>query len=269
MNANSRWHKDLDIPKTGGYLGIVTAIYTIKNLAGSFVAGPASDRYGRRIGMFVGAVIVLTGAIVMATAKTSGAYMAGRFLAGFGVAIVRSAAPAFVTEISPPQWRGPATLLYNSLWLIGAILASSIAYASGPIDSDLSWRLPLILQVVPAGVVVAFSLFLPESPRWLVANDRFDEAKALLVKYHAAGDEHSPLIALEMAEMRASIRQAASDKRWYDYSELVSTRANRYRTFLVVSMACIGKPNTATVISQARLRLFFRCVICADMLCAS
>jgi MFS family permease len=64
--------------------------------------------------------------------------MAGRLLAGFGVAIVRSAAPAFVTEIAPLQWRGPATLLYNSLWLIGAILASSIAYASGPMKSSLS-----------------------------------------------------------------------------------------------------------------------------------
>jgi MFS family permease len=132
--------------------------------------------------------------------------MAGRFLAGFGVAIFRSAGPAFVTEIAPLQWRGPATLLYNSLWLIGAILASSIAYGSGPMKSSLSWRLPLILQVVPSTIVVVFSLFLPESPRWLVANDRYKEARKLLVKYHAAGDENSPLITLEMAEMRASIR---------------------------------------------------------------
>jgi MFS family permease len=149
--------------------------------------------------------------------------MAGRFLAGFGVAIVRSAAPAFVTETAPLQWRGPATLLYNSLWLIGAILASFIAYASGSMKSSLSWRLPLILQVVPSTIVVVFSLFLPESPRWLVADDRYEEARKLLVKYHAAGDENSPLITLEMAEMRASIRQEASDKRWYDYSELFNS----------------------------------------------
>ncbi len=73
MNSNSRWHDDLQVPKTGSYLGIVTAIYTIGNLAGSFIAGPASDRYGRRIGMFGGSVIVLIGAIVMSTAQTSGA----------------------------------------------------------------------------------------------------------------------------------------------------------------------------------------------------
>ena len=241
MNANSRWHTDLNVPKDGGYLGIVTAIYTIGNLAGSLVAGPCSDRYGRRIGMFCGSSIVVVGAVVMATAHTSGAYMAGRFLAGFGVAIGRSAAPAFVTEIAPPQWRGPATLLYNSLWLIGAILASSIAYGTGPIQSSLSWRIPLILQVVPATIVLIFSLFLPETPRWLIANDRIEDAKKILTKYHAAGNENSPLVTLEVAEMHASIKMEASDKRWYDYSELVSTRSARYRTFLVLSMAFIGK----------------------------
>lgn len=240
MNSNDRWHKDLDVPKTGGYLGIVTAIYTIGNLSGSFIAGPASDKWGRRWGMFGGACVVEVGAIIMATAKTSGAYMGGRFMTGFGVAIVRSAAPAFVTETAPPSWRGPATLLYNSLWIIGAILSSSIAYGTGPIKSSLSWRIPLWLQIVPSSIVILFSLFLPETPRWLIANDRFDEAKKVLAKYHADGDETSPLIALEMAEMQASIKQQASDKRWYDYSELFNSRSSRYRTFLVVSIAAIG-----------------------------
>jgi MFS family permease len=240
MNANDRFHSDLGIPKTGGYLGIVTAIYTIGNLVGSFFAGPASDRFGRRIGMFIGATIVLMGAIVVFTAKHSQAYMAGRFFIGFGVSVSRSAAPAFVTEISPPQWRGPVTLLYNSLWIIGAILSSGVANATGPIKSDLSWRIPLTLQIVPSGIVLLTCLFLPESPRWLIANDRFEEAEVILTKYHANGVPNTPLVALEIAEMRESIKQEASDKRWYDYSELVSSRSERYRTFLVVSMAFIG-----------------------------
>lgn len=244
MNNNDRWHSDLKIPKEGGFLGIVTAIYTIGNLTGSFIAGPASDWYGRRIGMFVGALIVLTGAILMGAAPNSGAYMVGRFLAGFGVSIVRSAAPALVTELSPPHWRGPATLLYNSLWLIGAILSNGIAYATGPIKSEMTWRIPLILQVIPAAIVVLFGLLLPESPRWLIANDREDQALKIMAKYHANGDENSPLVMLEMAEMKASIRQHASDKRWYDYSELVNSRSSRYRTFLVVSIGCIGEQKT-------------------------
>lgn len=213
---------------------------SIGNLCGSLFGGPASDKYGRRIGMFIGSSIVLIGAITISSAPNVGAYMAGRFLTGFGVAIARSAAPSYVAEISPPQWRGPVTLLYNSLWLIGAILASSIAYKTGPLKSTLSWRLPLIIQVVPSSIVLLGSLFLPESPRWLIANDRHDEARRVLAKYHNGGDMDSQLVALEMAEMDKSICQEASDKRWYDYSELFNSRSARYRTFLVISMALIG-----------------------------
>jgi MFS family permease len=240
MNSNSRWHTDMKVPKTGGLLGIVTAIYTIGNIVGSFVAGPAGDRWGRRAGMFISAVIVIVGAVVLCTAQNVHAFLAGRFVTGFGLAIGRSAAPSWVAEFSPPQWRGPAVLLYNSLWLVGAIVSSAIAYGTGPIASSLSWRLPLILQVVPSTVVLLGAWLLPESPRWLIANDRHEEARALLAKYHANGDSNARLIDLEMVEMRDSIQQEASDKRWYDYSELFSSRSTRYRTFLVVSMAVIG-----------------------------
>lgn len=241
MNSNTAWHKDLNIPLKGGKLGIVTAIYTVGNIAGSFFAGPLSDRWGRKWGMFIGSWIIIVGVIIMTTASGAGSYMGGRFLGGLGVAVVRSSAPAFVTELSPPQWRGPVTLLYNSLWIIGAILASGIAYGTGPIKSSMSWKLPILLQVIPSTIVVIFVFFLPESPRWLIANDRYEEARKLLVRYHACGHENSPLVTLEMAEMRASIRQEASDKRWYDYSELINSRSNRYRTFLNISIAVIGK----------------------------
>jgi MFS family permease len=191
--------------------------------------------------MLIGSSVVMIGAIVMCTAQHRSAYMAGRFWVGFGVAITRSAAPAFITEISPPQWRGPVTLLYNSLWIIGAIIASAIAHATGPLKTDMSWRLPLIIQVVPSSIVLLGCLFLPESPRWLIANDRYEDARQILAKYHDGGDLDSPLVALEMAEMRDSIRQEASDKRWYDYSELWNTGSARYRTMLVISISCIGK----------------------------
>lgn len=257
MNSNDRWHSDLGIPKDGGLLGIVTAIYTIGNLAGCFAAGPATDWLGRRKGMFIGASIVLMGAIITCTAHGHSSYMAGRFWLGFGVAIARSAAPAYVAEIAPSPWRGPVVALYNSLWLVGAIIASGIANATGPMKSSLSWRLPLIIQVVPSSVVILFCLFLPESPRWLIANDRLDEAQAILTKYHANGDASNALVAYEVVEMRESIRLEASDKRWYDYSELWSSRSNRYRTFLVISIACIGKivmPLNGTMLTDRFVR---------------
>jgi hypothetical protein len=131
--------------------------------------------------------------------------------------------------------------LYNSLWTVGAIISSAISHATGPLHSDLSWRLPLMMQVVPSSIVIMGCLFMPESPRWLIANDRYDEAQKLVEKYHAAGATNSSLVSLQMAEMRESIQLEASDKRWYDYSELWSSPSNRYRTFLNIAMAFMGR----------------------------
>jgi hypothetical protein len=59
--------------------------------------------------------------------------------------------------------------------------------------------------------------FLPESPRWNVANGRDEEAMAFLTKYHGNGSHDNPIVQLEWKEFKESIKLDASDKRWWDY----------------------------------------------------
>lgn len=254
LNSNNQWHTYFDIPLEGSTLGVVTAMITIGYIAGAFLAGPASDRWGRRRGMLIGSVVVVLAAILMAAGTNRGTFMAGRFFMGVGASICSAAAASWVAESAPPQWRGPATYLFNSLYLPGAILSSGIATGTGHMQSNWSWRIPVMIQIVPSTLVILFAWLLPESPRWLILNDRIDEAKQFITTYHAAGDEDAPLVALQMLEMRQAIRQDASDKRWYDYSEFFTTRANRWRLFQVISMAFIGtcyrKKNTSCLLTN-------------------
>jgi len=53
-----------------------------------------------------------------------------------------------------------------------------------------------------------------QSPRWLIAVGRKDEARAILAKYHGNGDPHAPLVLLEWKEFEESVKLDASDKRW-------------------------------------------------------
>ena len=82
-------------------------------------------------------------------------------------------------------------------------------------------------------MVAGGAFFLPESPRWLVGNDRSDEAAAVLAKYHGEGkhfllalhytgadfvckgDLNHPIVKLQMAEMHYQITLDGSDKRWW------------------------------------------------------
>jgi hypothetical protein len=63
---------------------------------------------------------------------------------------------------------------------------------------------------------MALVFFIPESPRYLMANGKEDQAFDFLVKYHGNGDRDAPLVRLEMAEWREQISQTGADKKWWD-----------------------------------------------------
>ena len=67
---------------------------------------------------------------------------------------------------------------------------------------------------------------MPESPQWLRANNKREEGRAVLVKYHGGGDEDSAVVLLECNEIDDSINFEieSSDKRWWDYRGLFITR---------------------------------------------
>ncbi|EAT91578.2 hypothetical protein SNOG_00083 [Parastagonospora nodorum SN15] len=230
---------DLDVgtPATG----IVYAIYTIGNLVGSFVAGPATDFRGRKWGMFIGCSIIMVGACVQATCTNLGGFMGGRFVLGFGVAITSTAGPAYVSEMAHPVYRGVCTGVFNTFWYVGGIPGSFVPYGTQHIDGSQSWRIPLWLQMVFAGTVLVCSPFLPETPRWLIANDRHEEALDTMAKFHGEGSRYHPIVVLEYKEMVEDISTTGSDKRWWDYRELFNSREARYRTMLVISMAFFGQ----------------------------
>ena len=89
-------------------------IYVAGNCAGAFFAGPASERFGRRAGMFIGGFIVLLGASIITAAQSRSMFLGGRFTLGFGIAINTTAAPTWITELAPAHWRGRLGAMYNS-----------------------------------------------------------------------------------------------------------------------------------------------------------
>jgi len=133
------------------------------------------------------------------------------------------------------------TGFYNCGWFGGSIPAAGITLGTSSIKSDLSWRLPLIFQAVPSFVVICSVWFLPESPRWLMANSRDEEARAFLVRYHGAGDPNSPLVELEWNEFKEGIEIDGSDKRWWDYSSLFNSPSARWRSLMVLLMGVFGQ----------------------------
>lgn len=85
-----QFHGKFGTHDVGGKIGFVFAIYTIGNIVGSFGAGPVADKWGRRAGMAAGAVLIILGTCISATAQHLNQFMGGRFVLGVGVAFSAS-----------------------------------------------------------------------------------------------------------------------------------------------------------------------------------
>lgn len=241
LNGMSSYLRTFNMSVSGSSTGLVFAMYNIGSVAAVFFTGPVNDYFGRRWGMFTGALIVIVGTIVQATSYGREQFLGGRFVLGFGVSFCCVSAPCYVSEMAHPRWRGTLTGLYNCTWYIGSIVASWVVYGCSFIQGNDGWRIPVWCQLISSGFVCIFVLWLPESPRWLMAQDRHEQAAAVLAKYHGEGDSQHPLVILQMKEMANQISSEASDKKWYDYHELWNTHSARRRLIGVLGMAVFGQ----------------------------
>ncbi|RYP08711.1 hypothetical protein DL764_001731 [Monosporascus ibericus] len=229
------------VENSGIWAGIVSSMYQIGGVVALPFVGPAIDTWGRRWGMIIGAGLIIIGTIIQGTSVAAGSFMGGRFLLGFGVSIAAAAGPMYVVEINHPAYRGRVGAMYNTLWFSGAIIASGAARGGLNTGGDYSWRLITWLQMLFSGLICLFSLFIPESPRWLYVHNKHAEAKAMLTKYHGHGNEESIWVQLQLHEYEELLNMDGADKRWWDYSALFRDRPSFYRLSCNVIVSIFGQ----------------------------
>lgn len=117
---------------------------------------------GRRVGMMISAIVVITGTVIQATCHNLAGFMIGRFVLGFGSSLNITAGTSYASEMAHPAFRGFMTSLYMVLWYFGGVPASFICWRTSRIHGTMSWRLPLWLQVVFPSIVFVFAMIIPE-----------------------------------------------------------------------------------------------------------
>ncbi|KAJ4865131.1 sugar transporter domain-containing protein [Trichoderma breve] len=225
----------------GIWAGIVSSMYQIGGVVALPFVGPAIDGFGRRVGMLLGASFIVIGTIVQGVSNSQGQFMGGRFLLGFGVSIAAAAGPMYVVEINHPAYRGRVGAMYNTLWFSGAIISAGAARGGLNVGGDYSWRLITWLQALFAGLICIFAMFLPESPRWLYVNNKKEQAKAVLTKYHGNGNPDSPWVQLQLFEYEQLLNMDGADKRWWDYRALFRSRSAVYRLLCNITITVFGQ----------------------------
>ncbi|KAI3181571.1 hypothetical protein DTO046C5_992 [Penicillium roqueforti] len=229
------------LPEFGAIIGgldpnIVGLIIAATSLGALVSFAPASyiaDAFGRKTCIFIGASIVIVGAIIQTAVKSHWAFFGTRVLSGIGMGIAQTASPLLATEIAHPRQRQTATALYNASWSFGVISAAAVTYATIGIANSWSWRLPCLLQIsFPLFSILGLIMFVPESPRWLVSKGRKDEALSILGKYHANGDTDDELVQYEYRLICSTITAEITNTT--DWSSFFSSRGDMHRLTICV-----------------------------------
>jgi len=165
--------------------GWAVAVVLVGCMFGAGLAGPISDRIGRRRFMLISAVLFLVSAVGCALPRTITEFVIFRFVGGLGIGSAAVLSPLYIAEIAPARARG-ALVSVNQLAIVtGILLAYFVNWAfagAGPAN----WRWMYAMGAVPSVIFFLLLLGVPESPRWLVKNGREDEARTVLTRADTA-----------------------------------------------------------------------------------
>ncbi|KAK9448500.1 general substrate transporter [Limtongia smithiae] len=222
------------------------------------------ERYGRRLPIFGGCAFVALGSLAQGLAGSYRTFVVARFFIGVGLSLSSTASPLLIVECAYPSQRGTMTSLIEPAWPLGSFFAAitTALTAVALSSSNWSWRIPSLMQGLFPLVQCLLVLYAPESPRWLVSKDRYDEAYAILRRYHgsvydadliddattgtAAAAED--LVQFEMAEICAALaaEQTANLSRWRQFFE---TGGMRHRFFIVVVLSVMLQFSGMSILS--------------------
>ncbi|KAI0485311.1 general substrate transporter [Xylariaceae sp. FL0804] len=197
-------------------LSIVTSIYTVGCFLGAAVAFSVGERLGRRRTIVWGTAVMTVGAVLQTTAFSVPHMIVARVVTGMGNGINTSTAPVWQTETSKVHNRGKLVVFEMSMNIFGFMLSNWVNYGMSYVGGPVAWRFPLALQLLFCLVLFSTVPWLPESPRWLIAHGRIDEATLILADLEDKTVE-DPYVIAERQEIVFSVEYERKNAiRWRD-----------------------------------------------------
>ena len=166
---------------SSGWQGFTVASSLIGTVIGSIIAGIPAQKYGRKKVLTAIAILYLLSAVGCAVTPVWALFITFRFIGGLAVGASSVVGPMYISEVAPPKIRGRLAGSFQLMIVAGIF----IAYVTNFLFADMgetAWRWMLGIMIIPAALFAILLRFIPESPRWLVLNNRDEEAKAVFAK---------------------------------------------------------------------------------------
>jgi len=165
---------------------LITTTVLIGAVIGAITSGKLSDIIGRRRMIIINAVIFSIGAVGCSFAPSVTILILMRIIIGFAIGITSYVVPMYISEISPTRSRGALVTLNQLMITIGILVSYITDFILSNDNNMASWRWMFLVGFIPALILLIGMFFLPETPRWLISKQRWEEGKRILIKVEDA-----------------------------------------------------------------------------------
>ncbi|EPQ32216.1 uncharacterized protein PFL1_00413 [Pseudozyma flocculosa PF-1] len=189
--------------------GVIVSLLSVGTAIGVMCGAPIADWLGRRWAMTVECVVFSIGVIIQVTSFTAWYQVAiGRLVTGLGVGALSAAVPLYQSETVPRQVRGALVGTYQLFITFGILLAYCTNIGTRDYNNSGQWRVPIALGIFFAAILGVGILFCPESPRWLAARGRNEEAyRACAAVRGAKYGDGNPWVEAEYQDIIAAVKR--------------------------------------------------------------
>jgi len=208
-------------------LGLLSSSALLGMFVGAMLVGSYADKIGRRTIYIIDLLFFVFFGLLTSFAANITQLIIFRFLLGIGIGADYPVSSTYVAEFSPKDVRGKLVTRTFMFWGIGSFVAAIVGFTFGRMEfvnilgrQVDSWRIMLASGVIPALVVIFLRRSMPESPRWLLSNNKREKAKQVI-------DEIREKYALDYSNDLAAIEPERKGR----ISELLGSRFRRRTLF--------------------------------------
>ncbi|KAH8692362.1 general substrate transporter [Talaromyces proteolyticus] len=170
-----------DMSPSASLSGLVVGIYEIGAFLGAISVMVYGQMLGRKWTTAIGQIITIVGSALQASSYSVAQIIVGRIVTGFGLGIITATVPVWSAEIAHSSWRGKAGSSLTICAVLGLVLSYWTDYGVSSYNSSFSFRFPLAFQIPLCLLQLITIPFLPESPRWLVAQGHESRAETTIL----------------------------------------------------------------------------------------
>ena len=186
IGADNQFGRDFNRPDANTQ-GLIVSVYQLGNVGGSIAIFMYGDHLGRKKSIFWATVVMLIGAILQTASVNRGMMYASRIITGLGNGANTSTIPVYQAETSTAKQRGQLIAIDSCIVIFGILVAYWMDYGFAKVEGPAQWRFPIGFQLIFIILILVLLLFAPETPRFLHAKGKHDEAEEVTARLVGKG----------------------------------------------------------------------------------